>query len=70
MTRQLHDPTSYTNSIVLDVDSARSLAREDLDHVADADINDHGAMIRAAVTLEMRLRSLLTALDAQENRTP
>jgi hypothetical protein len=46
------------------LDSALSLAREDLKIQQGANIHDREAMIRAAVTLEIRLRLLLAALDA------
>ncbi|HSC28950.1 MAG TPA: hypothetical protein VLD67_16865 [Vicinamibacterales bacterium] len=44
--------------------TALRLAREDLAAHQDANIHDRDAMIRAAVTLEIRLRGLLAALDA------
>jgi hypothetical protein len=44
--------------------SALRLAREDLAVQQGANIHDHHAMIRAAVTLETRLRLLLAAMDA------
>jgi hypothetical protein len=44
--------------------TALRLAREDLAVQQAADIQDHDAMIRAAVVLEVRLRLLLAALDA------
>lgn len=43
---------------------ALRLAREDLAAQQGANVHDHEAMIRAAVTLEVRLRGLLAALDA------
>jgi hypothetical protein len=46
------------------LDIALRLAREDLAAQQGANIHDHHAMIRAAVTLEVRLRLLLAALDA------
>ena len=42
---------------------ARRLAREDLAVQQQANIHDREAMIKAAVTLEIRLRQLLAALD-------
>lgn len=48
---------------------ALRLAREDLAVQQMADIHDHGAMVRAAVTLEVRLRQLLDALDADRAAT-
>lgn len=44
--------------------TALDLAREDLAAQQGANIHDHQAMIQAAVTLEIRLRGLLAALDA------
>lgn len=44
--------------------SALRLAREDLAAQQGANIHDHDAMLRAAVTLEVRLRLLLAALEA------
>lgn len=46
------------------LDIALRLAREDLAIQQNANIHDHQAMIRAAVVLEVRLRGLLDALDA------
>lgn len=46
------------------LDIALRLAREDLAAQQTANIHDPVAMIRAAVTLEVRLRGLLDALDA------
>lgn len=47
--------------------TALRLAREDLAAQQGANIHDHDAMIRAAVTLETRLRLLVAALDADAN---
>ena len=44
--------------------TALLLAREGLAAQQGANIYDHQAMVRAAVTLEIRLRGLLAALDA------
>jgi hypothetical protein len=46
------------------LDTALRLAREDLAAQQAANIHDRGAMVTAAVTLEIRLRQLLDALDA------
>lgn len=46
------------------LDIALRLAREDLAAQQVANIHDHEAMIRATVRLEIRLRLLLAALDA------
>lgn len=43
---------------------ALRLARQDLAVQQDANIHDHTAMLAAATVLEMRLRLLLDALDA------
>lgn len=45
------------------LDLARRLAAQDLAVQQQANIHDREAMIRAAVTLEIRLRQLLAALD-------
>lgn len=49
---------------------ARRLAREDLAAQQGANIHDPMAMVRAAVALEIRLRQLLGALDADDRRCP
>jgi len=46
------------------LDTARRLAEADLAKHQVANIHDHQAMVQAAVTLEIRLRQLLGALDA------
>lgn len=51
------------------LDIALRLAREDLAAQQGANIHDREAMIRAAVTLEVRLRLLLDALDADRGET-
>lgn len=51
------------------LDMARRLAREDLAEQQSANIYDHGAMVRAATKLEIRLRQVLDALDADSART-
>jgi hypothetical protein len=48
------------------LDIAVRLAREELARQQGANIHDHTAMIRAAATLEVRLRLLLDALDADD----
>jgi hypothetical protein len=45
------------------------LAREYLDKVADANIHDHQAMLRAAVGLDHRMRSLLAALGTERGES-
>lgn len=51
------------------LDIALRLAREDLAEQQTANIHDHPAMITAATKLEIRLRQLLDALDADCART-
>ena len=46
------------------LDIALRLAREDLAAQQGANVHDHEAMVGAAVKLEIRLRQLLRALDA------
>ena len=48
---------------------ALRLAREDLAVQQGANIHDHTAMVRAATVLEIRLRQLLAAVDADCART-
>jgi hypothetical protein len=78
--RPLHESPQARSSVVLPMealyqplpsdewapplDIAVRLAREELAAQQGADIQDHTAMVRAAVTLEVRLRLLLAALDA------
>ncbi|MCW7991496.1 hypothetical protein XF35_41440 [Streptomyces platensis subsp. clarensis] len=66
----LYDREQDQSVLVLSVDTARRLAREDLDACATADTHSHGAMLQAAVTLDYRLRSLLAALDAEDLAGP
>ncbi|MGW1252553.1 hypothetical protein [Streptomyces sp. NPDC002535] len=47
---------------------ARRLARETVNEQANASIHDHHQILRAAVALDLRLRDLLDALDAEEGR--
>jgi hypothetical protein len=51
------------------LDIALRLARKDLAVQQSANIHDHTAMITAATVLEVRLRLLLDALDADSART-
>jgi hypothetical protein len=53
-----------SDAYALPLDLAMRLAREDLAVQQGANVHDHEAMIRAAVTLEVRLRGLLAAMDA------
>lgn len=47
------------------VDVELRLCRQYVDKVADANIHDHQAMLKAAVGLDHRLRNLIAALDAE-----
>ena len=49
--------------------TALRLAREDLAVQQAANIHDHTAMVTAATTLEIRLRQVLAAVDADCART-
>ena len=55
-----------SDAYVPPLDMARRLAQEDLAAQQSASIHDHMSMVRAAVTLEIRLRQLLAALDADD----
>lgn len=60
----LHDPEQAGGQWTPPLDLAIELARETLAEQQPANIYDDRAMLRAAVTLEIRLRNLLDALDA------
>lgn len=63
----LHEPLYQprpSDAYTPPLSSALRRAREELAAQQGANIYDHQAMIRAAVTLEIRLRLLLDALDA------
>ncbi|WP_327162842.1 hypothetical protein [Streptomyces zaomyceticus] len=66
----LHDPERDTLRYVPPLNSAIERAREVLTEYAGANIHDHNEMLRVAVALDLRLRSLVAALDAEEGRTP
>ncbi|WP_060179543.1 hypothetical protein [Streptomyces sp. IMTB 1903] len=64
----LHDPQNDHGQWVPRLDMAIELARESLAEQQAANIYDDRAMLRAAATLEIRLRQLLAALDAEAGR--
>ncbi|MFJ7780100.1 hypothetical protein [Streptomyces yangpuensis] len=64
----LHDPQHDNGQWTPSLDMAIELARESLAEQQAANIHDDRAMICAAVTLEIRLRQLLAALDAEAGR--
>ncbi|MFD8640827.1 hypothetical protein ACFV14_11015 [Streptomyces zaomyceticus] len=64
----LHDPERDALGYTVPLDSAIRRAREVLDEHAGANIHDHNEMLRAAVALDLRLRSLIAALAAEESR--
>ncbi|MFE7509728.1 hypothetical protein ACFU8I_00580 [Streptomyces sp. NPDC057540] len=66
----LHTPELDRPEWVPPVDMARRLAREMLEKQANANIHDEHQMLAAAVGLELTLRDLLNALDAEEGRKP
>lgn len=47
------------------LDAELRLARNYVDQVADSNIHDHTAMVKAAVGLDHRLRALIATLDAE-----
>lgn len=61
----LHDPARDANTWTPPLDVAIDRARKVLDEKASANIHDRDAMIRAATGLEIVLRDLLAALDAE-----
>ena len=66
----LHNPAIDTGMWVPPVDTARRVARTLLDKQASANIHVPEEMLNAAIGLEIALRDLLNALDAEEGRTP
>ena len=64
----LYDPERDALSYVSPLGSALDRAREVLEEKATANIHDHDEMLRAAVSLEMRLRQLVAALDKEAGR--
>lgn len=48
-----------------DVDTELRIARALTDTLAATNIHDHTAILKAAVSLDHRLRSLIAALDAE-----
>ncbi|MFF7884285.1 hypothetical protein ACH40F_29300 [Streptomyces sp. NPDC020794] len=51
------------------LDGELKLTRQLLDEVADANIHDHTAMLKAAASLNHRVRSLVAALDAERGES-
>lgn len=58
----LHDPAVH-GTYVPPLDIALSCARETLAEHASASIYDHDQVLRAAISLDIRLRQLVAALD-------
>ncbi|MEU2800262.1 hypothetical protein [Streptomyces sp. NPDC007117] len=61
----LYDPEKDALGYVPPLSAALDQARLVLAEKATANIHDHDDMIRAAVGLEMRLRQLVAALEAE-----
>ncbi|MGC4927223.1 hypothetical protein [Streptomyces sp. DT117] len=61
----LYDPEKAALGYVPPLDTALARAREVLEEKATANIHDHDEMLRAAVSLEMLLRQLVAALEAE-----
>lgn len=61
----LYDPEKDGLGYVVPLSAALDRAREVLAEKATANIHDHDEMLRAAVSLEMRLRQLVAALEAE-----
>lgn len=64
--RPLHDPADDASVLVPPLGVAIERARKVLDEKSKANIHDRDAMIRAATGLEIVLRDLLNALDAEQ----
>ncbi|QFZ75079.1 hypothetical protein GFH48_19010 [Streptomyces fagopyri] len=56
------------DSVPLSVDTELDMARKVLAETDPENIHDHDAMIRSAVSLSMRLRTLTAAVEAGEGR--
>ncbi|WP_432034200.1 hypothetical protein [Streptomyces antibioticus] len=54
--------------VSLDVESELRMARESLEEAAARNIHDHHDMLRSAVDLMLRLRSLADAVEAGEGK--
>lgn len=54
-----------SDAFPMPLETALRLARTDLAAHQDANIHDHHAMIKAAVTLQRALRQVLAAVDAE-----
>ncbi|MFI6249016.1 hypothetical protein [Streptomyces sp. NPDC051016] len=61
----LYDPAKDPGVPVLSADGQRRLARGLLDELAALNIHDHSQMVRAAASLDFRMRCLLASLDAE-----
>lgn len=61
----LHDPDSEVPVVPASVEGELRLARELLDDLAALNIHDHRAMVKAASSLDYRLRSLVAAVTAE-----
>lgn len=64
----LYDPKQDGTPYTPPLDAALRLARTTLAEQAAANIHDHDEMLRAAVSLEARLRALIAALDKEASR--
>ncbi|MFD0344028.1 hypothetical protein ACFVH0_36080 [Streptomyces sp. NPDC127117] len=64
----LYAPERDGTAWVPSLDTALRLARKVLDEKSTANIHDPEAMLRAAVSLELRLRELVAALDEEGAR--
>ncbi|MFI9610371.1 hypothetical protein ACIHCM_01445 [Streptomyces sp. NPDC052023] len=51
------------------LDRELRMAREYVDEVAEANIHDHNAMLRAAAGLDLRLRNLIAAVEAERGES-
>ncbi|MEV7833024.1 hypothetical protein AB0P12_20775 [Streptomyces subrutilus] len=64
----LHDPERDGGRWVPPLDFALETARDALAKQAGANIHDDRAMLTAAVVLDLALRALVAALDAEDAR--
>ncbi|KUL26631.1 hypothetical protein [Streptomyces regalis] len=66
----LFNPDTDEPLTPLSVDDELRMAQQTLEKVGSYNIHDHMQMIRAAVALDDRMRSLISALDAERGERP
>ncbi|MBZ3918182.1 hypothetical protein [Streptomyces acidiscabies] len=65
----LHDTAKQSRIIPGPLETELSLARKLLDSIAAWNIHDHNTMVRAAASLDYRLRALLAAVETERGES-